>query len=97
MTLLRYNVDKPGSSHAQFRFFARKKEEKNFQQIVYVKYKLEFLYRLGVMNSVYDKLITSQPTCNILLESNFICFFFNLTFLIESRRVGTLETIGTSF
>ena len=36
VTLLRYNMDKPDSSHAQVRFFASKKEEEKFQQIVSV-------------------------------------------------------------
>ena len=67
VTLLRYNVDKPESSHAQVRLFARKKEDEKFQQIVYVNYKLkEFIYLLDVMNSVYDKVITNQPHCNVL-------------------------------
>ena len=67
VTLLRYNVDKPESSYAQFRLFARKKEDEKFQQVVYVSYKLEeFIYLLDVMNSVYDKVITNQPICNVL-------------------------------
>ena len=36
VTPLRYNVDKPESSYAQVRLFARKREEENFQQVVYV-------------------------------------------------------------
>ena len=40
MTLLRYNVHKPESSYAQFRLFAKKKEDEKFQQVVYVNYKL---------------------------------------------------------
>ena len=53
VTLLRYNVDKPESSYAQVLLFARKKEDEKFQQVVYVKYKLEeFIYLLDVMNSV---------------------------------------------
>ena len=36
VTLLQYNVDKPESSYAQVRLFARKKEGENFQQVVYV-------------------------------------------------------------
>ena len=40
VTLLLYNVDKPDSSYAQVRVFARKKKDENFQQIVYVDYKL---------------------------------------------------------
>ena len=53
VTLLQYNVDKPESSYAQVRFFAGKKEDEKFQQIVCVKYKLEeFIYLLDVMNSV---------------------------------------------
>ena len=67
VTLLRYNVDKSESSYAQVRFFARKKEHEKFQQVVYVNYKLEeFIYLLDVMNSVYDKVITNQPICNVL-------------------------------
>ena len=67
VTLLRYNVDKPESSYAQVRLFARTKEDENFQQVVYVKYKLEeFIHLLDVINSVNDKVITNQPICNVL-------------------------------
>ena len=67
VTLLRYNVDKPESSHAQVRLFARKEEDEKFQQNVYVNFKLEeFIYLFDVMNSVYDKVITNQPICNVL-------------------------------
>ena len=67
VTLLRYNVDKPESSYAQVRLFARKKEDEKFQQGVYVNFKLEeFIYLLDVMNSVYDKVITNQPIRNVL-------------------------------
>ena len=60
VTLQRYNVDKPESSYAQVRLFARKKEDEKFQQIVYVKYKLEeFIYLFDVMISVYDKIFTN--------------------------------------
>ena len=67
VTLLRYNVNKPESSHAQVRLFARKKEDEKFQQVVYVNYKLEvFIYLLDVMNSVYDKVIIIQPIFSVL-------------------------------
>ena len=36
VTLLWYNVDKPESSYAQVRLFARKTEDEKFQQVVYV-------------------------------------------------------------
>ena len=66
-TLPRYNVDKPESCHAQVRLFAMKKEDEKFQQVVYVKYKLdEFIYLLDVMNSAYGKINTNQPICNVL-------------------------------
>ena len=66
VTLLRCNVDKPESSYAQIGLFARKKEDEKFQQFVYVNYKLEDLISLlGVMNSVYDKVVTNQPICNV--------------------------------
>ena len=67
VTLLRYNVDKPESFYAQIRLFARKKEDENFQQVVYVNYKFEeFIYLLDVMISVYNWVITKQPICNVL-------------------------------
>ena len=67
VTLLRYNVNQSEGFYGQVRLFARKKGEKKFQQFVYVKYKLdEFIYLLDVMNSVYDKVITNQPICNVL-------------------------------
>ena len=67
VALLRYKVDNPETSYAQVCLFGRKKEEEKFQQIVYVKYKLdEFIYLLDVMNSVYDKVFANQPICNIL-------------------------------
>ena len=67
VTLLRYNVDNPESPYAQVRLFARKKEDEKFQQVVYVIYKLEeFISLLDVMNSVFDKVITNQPICNVL-------------------------------
>ena len=67
VTLLRYSVDKPESSYAQVRFFARKKEDEKYQQVVYVNFKLEnFIYLLDVMNSGYDKFFTNQPICNVL-------------------------------
>ena len=66
VTLLRYNVDKPESSYAQIRLFARKKKDGKFQQVVYVNYKLgELIYLLDVMNSVNNKVITNQPFCNV--------------------------------
>ena len=53
VNLLRYKVNNPETSYAQFRLFRWKKEEEKFQQIVYVNYKLDdFVYLLDVMNSV---------------------------------------------
>ena len=37
VTLLRYNVETPESSYAQVRLFAKKTQDKKFQQIVYVE------------------------------------------------------------
>ena len=81
VTLLRLNVDKPESSYAQVRLFARKKEDEKIQQVVYVYCELEeFIYLLDVMNSVYDKVITNQPICNVFLKSEFICLLFIIIF-----------------
>ena len=67
VTLLRYKVDKPETFYVQVRLFRGKKGEEKFLQTVYVNYKLnDFVYLLAVMNSVYDKVIASQPSCNVL-------------------------------
>ena len=69
VNLQRYKVDKLESSYAQVQLFARKKEEQKFQQVVYVNYKLEdIISLLDVMNFVFDKVITNQPNCNVLLK-----------------------------
>ena len=60
-------MDKPESFYAQFRIFARNKEDEKFQQVVFVNYKLEeIIYLLDVLSSVYDKVITNQPISNVL-------------------------------
>ena len=60
VTLLRYYVDKPESSYAQVRLFARKKEDEKFQQVVYVIHNFEeFIYLLDLMKSVYNKVLTN--------------------------------------
>ena len=62
VTLLRYIVDKLGSSYGQVRLVAKKKDDEKFQQVVCVNYKLEeLIYLLDVMISVYDKLLLINP------------------------------------
>ena len=86
VTLLRYNVEKPESSYAQVRLFARTKEEEKFQQSVYVKYKLEeFIYLPGVMNSVSNNVITNQPICNVLQKVISSVYSLSLLFLFNLR------------
>ena len=64
VTLLRYDVDKPESFHAQVQLLAKKKEDEKFEQVVYVHFKLEeFIYLIDVMNSVYEKVITNHSFC----------------------------------
>ena len=66
VTLRQYNVDRLESSYAQVQKFAREKEEEKYQQVVYVKYKLEkFIYLPDVTTSVYDKVIANKPICNV--------------------------------
>ena len=85
VTLLRYKVDNPDTSYAQFRLFGRKKEEEKFQQIVYVNYKLdEFVYLLDVMISVYDKIFANQPICKVLQKVIATIYSNDLFFLFES-------------
>ena len=67
VTLLRYKEDNPETSYAQIRLFTRRTEEENFQQLVYVNYKIdEFIYLLDVMNSVCDQVLDNKPLCNIV-------------------------------
>ena len=66
VTMRRYNVEKPETLYVQVRLFGRKKDEKKFNQFVYVNYKLdEVIYLLDVMNSIYDKVIANEPLCNV--------------------------------
>ena len=78
--LLRYKEDKLESSYAQVRLFAtKKKEDGKFQQNVCVKCELEkHMYLLNVVNSLYDKVITNQPICNVLQKviSSVYCLSF---------------------
>ena len=93
VTLLQINVDKKGSSYAQIRIIAIKKEEENFQLIVCVKYTLEdFNYYLNLENSVndkvYDKLIeqfvlSSKSNCDYLIS--IIFFSWSQVELEQSR------------
>ena len=65
--MLRYNVEKPETSCVQMRLFGRRKDEKKFNQIVFVNWKLDdFIYLFDVMNSVCDKVIANEPLRNIL-------------------------------
>ena len=65
--LLSYSVAKPKSSYAELQFFAGNKEDVKFQQIVYEIYKLgENICLLDVMNSIHNKVFTSQPICKVL-------------------------------
>ena len=78
-------MDKPESFYAQLRMFARKKEDKKFQQIVFVNYKLEELvYLLDVMNFVNGKVIANKT---ILMSYTIYLHLFTLYhffFLFES-------------
>ena len=91
VTQLRYSVEKPESSYAQVRIFARKKEDEKFQQVVYVDYKLkEFIYLLHVMNSVYDNVVTNESICIVLQKT--ISSVYSLSFF--SIRVEMSCNIG---
>ena len=53
VTMLRYNVEKTETSYVQVRLFGTRKKGGKFNQIVYMNYGFdEFVYLLGVMNSV---------------------------------------------
>ena len=70
---------KPENSYAQVQLYAGNKEDDKSQQIVYVNHKLEgFIYLLDVMNSVNDRVFTSQPVSNVLKK--IVPSFYNLSF-----------------
>ena len=65
--MLHYNVEKPETSYVEVRVFARRKDEENFNQIVYVNCTLdEYIYLLVVINSVYDEVMANEPHCKLL-------------------------------
>ena len=64
---LRYKKDNPETSYAQIRLFTHRTEEENFQQLVYVNYKIdEIIYLLDVMNSVCEQVLDNKPHCTIV-------------------------------
>ena len=65
------SVDSPESFYARVRILATKKEDEKVQQKcickLEAKCKLEAIVcLLGVMSSVYNKVITNQPICKVL-------------------------------
>ena len=65
--MLPYIVGKLESSYARVRLFAEKNDGVKFQQIVYMNHNLDDnIYLLDLKNSVYDKVIANQPSCNVL-------------------------------
>ena len=67
VTLLRYKEDNPETTYAQIRLFTRRTKEENFQQLVYVNYKIDkFIYLLDVMKAVCDQVLDNKPFCNIV-------------------------------
>ena len=78
-----HNVKEIESSNAQVQLFARKREDNEFQQIAYVKYKVEeFVYLLDVNNSACYKDITFKSKGNILIN-----FFATFLLFINSFSV----------
>ena len=85
-TLQQYNVGKAENSYAQVRFFAKKKEDEKFQQVVLEDYKLEeFIYLLDVRNFVYDKNITNEPICNFYKKVILSVYSLPLFYFFETR------------
>ena len=84
VTLLRYTVDEPESSYAQIRLIAGKKEGEEFQQIVYVNWKLEeSIYLLDVTDSVYYKVFTKQLICFMVSIFNSLLFIVCLSIRVR--------------
>ena len=89
---------KPENSYAQVRLFARRTEDKKFQQVVCVNYTLEdFIDLLDIMNSVFEKVIANKPNCRVLQKVIAPSYSLSIFRLFESGGVGTLEITETSF
>ena len=85
-------MDKPENSYAQVSLFAKRKEEEKFQNIVYVKYKVEEpVYLLAVMNSVFNKDNTDKHIYNVKQKVIATIYSLSFYFLIEWGWVATLQ------
>ena len=57
----------PESSFAQVGVIPRKRKDEKFHQVACVKYTFEVVIQLLELSlSVYDKIITNKPICNVL-------------------------------
>ena len=85
-------MDKPENSYVQVSLFAKRKEEEKFQNIVYVKYKVEEpVYLLAVMNSVFNKDNTDKHIYNVKQKVIATIYSLSFYFLIEWGWVATLQ------
>ena len=85
VTLQRYSVEEIERSYAQVRVFAKKKKDENFQQFVYVNYKVEeFIYLIDLMKSVHDNIIAKKPICNFVFKVLAVLYSLSIFFLLES-------------
>ena len=85
VTLRWYNVEKPESSYAKVRLFAKKNKDEKFQRIFYVKSSLaEFISLLDVMKSLYGRVITKKPICNVLKTLDSVSY--SLSFFFSSSQ-----------
>ena len=91
VTLLQCNVHKPESSYADVRLFPKKKEDDNFQKIVYVNKELDkSIYVFDLLGSAYDQNVTDNPN-RIFLQRTIATFYSLFFFLLEWQWVGKLE------
>ena len=68
VTLLRYSVNKSESFSARIQFSSRNQEYEKFQQIVYVKYKLQIFQKLTVPKTSPEKITLTFVEMQQLLE-----------------------------
>ena len=86
VTVLRYNVENLESSCAQVRLLAKRKEKETFQTIVQGIKELEYFvfFLLDEMDSVYDKVITKKPICDVLKKEIATNYSISILFAFES-------------
>ena len=89
LTLLRYNVEKPESSYAQVRVFAKKKEEQKFPQISMWFINLQKIYMYLMYRILYMiKLLLTNQSVISWKKSSHLFALYHCSFYSSQDELG---------